>query len=70
MLARLRDLDFACLMQYQLVHTGWNPSQTLRMVGGDIPCHSRHADELEGPEGAVPADTLQATEGDKVAGVT
>jgi hypothetical protein len=26
--------------------------------------------ELEGPEGAVPADTFEATDGDEVVGVT
>jgi len=29
-----------------------------------------HASELEGPEGAVPADAFEATDGDKITGVT
>jgi hypothetical protein len=29
-----------------------------------------HASELEGPEGAVPADAFEATDGDEVAGVS
>ena len=40
-----------------------------RSTSGCVPCHALHTDELEGPEGAIPADPLEATDGDEVAGV-
>jgi hypothetical protein len=43
--------------------------QPLCRVGGSVSCHS-HTGELEGPEGAVPADAFEATDGDKITGVT
>jgi hypothetical protein len=43
--------------------------EPLCRVGGSVSCHS-HTGELEGPEGAVPADAFEATDGDEVAGVS
>ncbi len=46
--------------------------QLLCRVGGcsRIPRHPGDTHELEGPEGAVPVDAFEATDGDKITGVT